>query len=1115
MVRMLRADTSWTNHGVNEDVDEGDDDVADADAAEFAALPAHEEVVQRFLKAARDFPPDFLTPTQRDLLVRVVRRHPRAFGRKLRPEPMRVDPITVELKPGAEPTRAGYATYDPKRRAALHKGMQEMLDAGVIRPAPGNLWTSPVFLVPKKAEGEEKAWRVVTNCQPLDQRTRSIGNEPLDLKAVVARVGGDRFRGAFDILKAFWQLPVAQESQQYFGIQSDTGVFTYARLPMGWKNSPSWLKLRLDEVFADLQGLERWVDDVLVHAADFPAYARALDAFLGRCVERNVILKPTTQLIAPEVDYVGVHFTQTGYRRAPSTFGAVRTRPVRTAADLSAVLGFFQFFSGTVSNVELLAAPLRVVLRRAQQAVGSLKKQALKGVPLDAEVGFTPAHAQLLERIWQRVEGAIDVAYPNATDPVMIITDASDTACAGVVMQCTPEEWAKPPASRRGRILYAYSHRFAGPEERWSVTEKELHPLHHIVTRSEHVLLGRAVHAYTDHLNLIYLLHNPNILQRVQAERRVGRRITEMSHVHLTVQHIPGIQNVFLDYLSRGGEAELEALGVRRVRRGAGSSSDAAHGLHDLYAFPSKDLLASYSEQEGAAAAAVAAGFTLDPDGLYRDAAGGIFVPEGLRGAFLVAAHAGAGGHRGIAGTLYHLGRCTWPEARADVERVVRNCVHCARADVGTVPRPLGTVFHGTKVGQVLHLDYIDFPADRAGRTKVLVGKDDVSQCVFAYPCAAADSATTVARLRELITTHSLLPEWVVSDNGSHFQGALTEALAALGVQHKTHLPYTPQANGTIERANKELVRTVTALLSERRLPTADWPEVLDIAVMAVNNSPSAQMGGVTPHEVFTGRSGINVTQVIAMGNAGVLRGNPLGTADVRRLVDAMRAHFSDLERAALAAKEHVRGQRRRAQAARAGITDVDFGVGDYVLVSAVDGRPRRTDKLEARWQGPALVTSEVSPLVYDVQFIGNGRTERVHAQRLRYFDGPDMVVGPLMQKSADLSLADRYTVDKIVGLGKGKHGGRTCLGFTVTWEGYDPSETTFEPVTRMYADVPDTVEAYLARTDHTPGVRKWLAQARAAIARARKRGARAAEAADAADSDSGSDSEPEATTVS
>ena len=918
-----------------------------------------------------------------------------------------------------------------------------------------------------------------------------MGTEPLDLRAVVARVGLSRYRGAFDILRAFWQVPIAPDSQQYFGLRTDRGVFCHQRLAMGWKNSPSLLGLRLDAVFAGLEGLERWVDDVLVHARDFPSYARALDAFLARCEAANVILKPTTQLVAPEVSYVGLRFTQTGYTRQPSTFGAVRSRPVRTAGDLTATLGFFQFFTGTVPRLEILTAPLRRVLTRAQAVAGSLSKTALKRVPLAEEVGWGQAHHTLLELVWQRIESAIELAFPDPSERVMLVTDASEEACAGFIVQCSDEEWRKPPAERRGRVLYAYSHVFAGPQQRWTVMEKELHPIHHLVTKMEHILLGREVLALTDCLNLVYLLGNPGLLSRVQAARRVGRRIMEMSYVHLTVLHVPGVSNVFADYLSRGGESELSYAGVRRARSvpSAERDGDAAHMLKGPYPFASKDLLVQHMSMDGAVGEALAAGFTAEEDGLYKRGDDEVFVPKSLRGAFLVAAHCGAAGHRGRAGTRFHLGKCTWPDVDADVARVVRDCVHCTRAAPGTT---LGSVFHGQRVGQVLHLDYIDFPPDRRGRRTVLVAKDDVSQCVFAFVCDAADSMTTVARLREFVTTHSLVPEWIVSDQGSHFAGALVEALTALGVEHKLHLPYTPQANGTIERANRELVRALIALLSERGLPTQDWSEVLDLAVMAINNSPSEELGRdlagqpLTPHKVFAGRDGLTVAQIVTASKTGPLRAKPLHPTEVARLAAAMRANFAAVE-ASVAERKHATPEARHAaRDARVGARAVDFDVGDYVLVSATDGRPRRSNKLEPRWQGPAVVLSEVSPLVFDVQYVGGGRTERVHAQRLRFFDGPDMVVGPGMLRSADLSLADRYTVDQITSLTRRRVGGRSRLMFTVTWAGYD--DVSHEPVARLHQDVPASVEAFLARKDLPRAVLDLIPAARAAIAAAQRR---------------------------
>lgn len=75
----------------------------------------------------------------------------------------------------------------------------------------------------------------------------------------------------------------------------------------------------------------------------------------------------------------------------------------------------------------------------------------------------------------------------------------------------------------------------------------------------------------------------------------------------------------------------------------------------------------------------------------------------------------------------------------------------------------------------------------------------------------------------------------------------------ALHCHHNFTLPYTPQANGTVERVCRELLRCCRALLSEFRLTETRWPDVLPIIQSVLNSTNSSTLNHLPPITVFTG----------------------------------------------------------------------------------------------------------------------------------------------------------------------------------------------------------------------------------------------------------------------
>ena len=98
-------------------------------------------------------------------------------------------------------------------------------------------------------------------------------------------------------------------------------------------------------------------------------------------------------------------------------------------------------------------------------------------------------------------------------------------------------------------------------------------------------------------------------------------------------------------------------------------------------------------------------------NGVWRNLTGEIFIPKNeakLKTRLLIAAHAGASGHRAVDTTLANLVTRFWCKNRDhDVRSFVASCLHCiSTTSRDMVPRPLGHALQATKINEVLHFDY-------------------------------------------------------------------------------------------------------------------------------------------------------------------------------------------------------------------------------------------------------------------------------------------------------------------------------------------------------------------------------------------------------------------------
>lgn len=93
-----------------------------------------------------------------------------------------------------------------------------------------------------------------------------------------------------------------------------------------------------------------------------------------------------------------------------------------------------------------------------------------------------------------------------------------------------------------------------------------------------------------------------------------------------------------------------------------------------------------------------------------------------------------------------------------------------------------------------------------------------------------------------------------VCDQGRHFQNKSREAInRALHSHHHFNVANTPQANDTVERVCREVLRCSRALLSEFRMKEEEWPLLLPVVQTALNHVKRSNLGDREPITVFTG----------------------------------------------------------------------------------------------------------------------------------------------------------------------------------------------------------------------------------------------------------------------
>ena len=139
----------------------------------------------------------------------------------------------------------------------------------------------------------------------------------------------------------------------------------------------------------------------------------------------------------------------------------------------------------------------------------------------------------------------------------------------------------------------------------------------------------------------------------------------------------------------------------------------------------------------------------------------------------------------------------------SDVKSFVNQCIHCLSCNgPARIPRRLGEMLHASRCNEIVHFDYL-YMQD----SYLLVIKDDFSKYVLLRHTESANAAFVVDSLMHWFSLFGY-PKMFISDQGSHFKNTVMSELSKrYGIRHHFTTPYCPWANGSVERANRDILK--------------------------------------------------------------------------------------------------------------------------------------------------------------------------------------------------------------------------------------------------------------------------------------------------------------------
>ena len=290
------------------------------------------------------------------------------------------------------------------------------------------------------------------------------------------------------------------------------------------KNAPATFQRMIHRVIADLEGVEGYIDDIIIFSSTWEQHLQRVKAFLI-CLRQAQL---TVNLAKSEfgqacVTYLGHVVGQGKIQPIQAKVKAIVSFPVPTnKSQLMRFLGMVGYYRKFCKNFAVVAEPLTQLLQKKQMFNWKEDQQAA------------------FDKVKRLLTTAPVLAMPDFEKPFLIHVDASDLGLGAVLMQDSVEKLEHP-------IGY-FSQKFNSSQRNYSTSEKEALALILALQHFEFYVMPAKfpIDIYTDHNPLVFLNRVKNNNQRLLRWSLI------LQEYNLNITHVPGKQNVVADALSRG-----------------------------------------------------------------------------------------------------------------------------------------------------------------------------------------------------------------------------------------------------------------------------------------------------------------------------------------------------------------------------------------------------------------------------------------------------------------------------------------------------------------------------------------------------------------------------------
>jgi hypothetical protein len=406
---------------------------------------------------------------------------------------------------------------------ALRDYLQEALAQGWITHSVSPAG-APILFVPKKDGGLRLCvdYRGLNKVTVKNRHPLPLINETLD-----RLVGAKRYT-KLDLKDAYHRIRIKAGDEWKTAFRTRYGHFEYRVMPFGLANAPATFQAYINKA---LHGLLDdicvvYLDDILIYSHEEERHEEHVRRVLERLQQYSLFANLKKCVFdVDEVEFLGFIVGTKGVSVDRSRIETIAEWPQpKTFREVQQFLGFANFYRRFILKYSKVVAPMTDLL------VGSVNGK--KGGPFV----FPESAQKAFEEIKRCFEGAPVLHHFNPELPIVLETDASGRALAGIISQ--PEK-AEDMKQRHLHPVAFWSRKMTDTETRYPTYDQELLAIVKCFKQWRHYLEGSRylITVMTDHNNLRHFMTTKEL------NGRQVRWAMDLSAFDFEIKYRPGKTN--------------------------------------------------------------------------------------------------------------------------------------------------------------------------------------------------------------------------------------------------------------------------------------------------------------------------------------------------------------------------------------------------------------------------------------------------------------------------------------------------------------------------------------------------------------------------------------------